>query len=557
MDLLAPRTEFSFKRFEAVILGLYAILVGWITVHHEAWSDEAQAWLIARDSTAADLFLKRLHYEGTPGLWHLLLWILSRFNLPYAGMHWATALLGTGTVYLLLRYAPFPKIVRATLPFGFFLLFQAAIIARSYSLASPLVFLICMVLSGHQRRPLIFALLCGLLANTSLFGLMLAFGILPLYFLFPLAKIGDVSRVPLVWSGVLLAVLVGFAIYTAVPAPDASYGIAPKLSSNPVLAHILGKITGVPVVAAEPVKADPPAVTPERHGYKRYLWQFVQRIGRDSLIGRFTYGLLFLPSLALYIVSSFSLLALFFYWFLVRWLIRHKTLWTLFPFAVVLLGSYILGFNEHHSLVLWTALLASLWLTWGGIHVEKSQRPDRIFHIILLLVLIEQVAWTGHAASFDAAHPFDGGLAASRFLMSDDPQKRVASVTFFAVSMQPYRSKTMFYNQATSYWPWKRVASIDSPSSSAQTDPRLAEVVAEHPALIVDGEAYTGDANWYNEIIAIYPRWDRGGPNVVARYLQEHGYRETHRFCGLQPSHFGFSMGTCEVVYEPNNSAER
>jgi len=109
MHVFSTRRDFSFKGLEAVILGLYAIVVSWIAYHHEPWGDEAQAWLIARDSSLDDIFFKRLHYEGTPGLWNLLLWGLCCLHFPYSSMHWATALFGVFAVYLLLRYAPFNR----------------------------------------------------------------------------------------------------------------------------------------------------------------------------------------------------------------------------------------------------------------------------------------------------------------------------------------------------------------------------------------------------------------------------------------------------------------
>src|SRR5689334_1095494 len=47
---------------------------------HGMWRDELQAWLIARDSASVgDLFFN-LRYEGHPGLWHILLWLLSRLT---------------------------------------------------------------------------------------------------------------------------------------------------------------------------------------------------------------------------------------------------------------------------------------------------------------------------------------------------------------------------------------------------------------------------------------------------------------------------------------------
>jgi hypothetical protein len=45
------------------------------------WLDELQAWLIARDSSSVIDLFKNLKYEGHPGLWHICLYLISRFNL--------------------------------------------------------------------------------------------------------------------------------------------------------------------------------------------------------------------------------------------------------------------------------------------------------------------------------------------------------------------------------------------------------------------------------------------------------------------------------------------
>ena len=57
-----------------VIVGLY---------FHEPWFDEAQAYLLARDSSFHDLLMYWTHYEGHPPLWHLLLRGAVKVGLPY------------------------------------------------------------------------------------------------------------------------------------------------------------------------------------------------------------------------------------------------------------------------------------------------------------------------------------------------------------------------------------------------------------------------------------------------------------------------------------------
>jgi hypothetical protein len=247
-------------------------------------------------------------------------------------------------------------------------------------------------------------------------------------------------------------------------------------------------------------------------------------------------------SLAFFTISSFNLLALLFYGAMFIWQARHHTLIAALPFFIVLLGGYFLGFSEHHTSVLWTTIVIALWLTWSRVSPIAPTRYDLIFQFILIAVLIEQLAWTGFATIYDTNNPFDGSVAAATFIIPQTGEHTVAGFNFHSISIQPYASRNVYFNQPTTYWPWK---------SSANTDSNLSETLAKHPDFILDGEGYYGDTNWANQILPRTPHWVRADTSVSAGYLQEHGYYETHRFCGRQPAHFGFSEQICEVIYQP------
>lgn len=53
--------------FEFIFLSFIGIM------NHEKWGDEAQAWLLARDTSLSELIFFYASYEGTPVLWHLIL----------------------------------------------------------------------------------------------------------------------------------------------------------------------------------------------------------------------------------------------------------------------------------------------------------------------------------------------------------------------------------------------------------------------------------------------------------------------------------------------------
>ncbi len=79
-------------RWFAFIAWLLCVSV--LAWRHEPWADEAQAWLIAKDSSVLNLFLNQLRYESTPGLWHLLLMPFAKLGAPY----WTMAALSIASV---------------------------------------------------------------------------------------------------------------------------------------------------------------------------------------------------------------------------------------------------------------------------------------------------------------------------------------------------------------------------------------------------------------------------------------------------------------------------
>ena len=53
----------------------------------QKWADEAQAWLIDRDLDLKTIWFHELRYEGSPGLWHTILWVAQHvFHARYDGL---------------------------------------------------------------------------------------------------------------------------------------------------------------------------------------------------------------------------------------------------------------------------------------------------------------------------------------------------------------------------------------------------------------------------------------------------------------------------------------
>jgi hypothetical protein len=156
------------------VLGLWIAITGFTLSYHEKWADEAQAWLIARDLSLWRIFSYELRYEGSPGLWHLILWIAQHvFRAPYAALGPIGLGFTTAGVAFLIFFAPFPRPLRWLLAFSYFMVYQYAVIARPYTLLPPLCFLAAYFFRDLQH-PVRMTIVLVLLANLTLHGTIIA-----------------------------------------------------------------------------------------------------------------------------------------------------------------------------------------------------------------------------------------------------------------------------------------------------------------------------------------------------------------------------------------------
>jgi hypothetical protein len=141
-------------------------------------------------------------------------------------MQLAHIAVATGTVLLFTWRAPFPRAVRLLFPFGYFTLFEYAVISRNYAIAFLLTLAAAATIAATRRRPALLILLLFLLTQTSIWGtglalVMLAAALVDWVALQP--KSHRLSRRYVIVS--LFAVIGGAAICycTSLPGPGQSF----------------------------------------------------------------------------------------------------------------------------------------------------------------------------------------------------------------------------------------------------------------------------------------------------------------------------------------------
>ena len=145
---------------------VFAIITLLIILYRVPFWDETHAFEIARLKLSEILALTRI--EGHGALWYLIIKPFSSLKLyPYSMLiiNWLFCL---GAIFILWEKAPFSPIVKTLITFSVPFLLYFAPVARCYSIGILLLFIICSLYNIRFKKPLLFASLIGLAANTSI-----------------------------------------------------------------------------------------------------------------------------------------------------------------------------------------------------------------------------------------------------------------------------------------------------------------------------------------------------------------------------------------------------
>lgn len=177
-DLAKKAEVIPGKTPEIFALIVYAAAHLCMALVHEPFFDEAEAWQIARSASLRTLLLETTHYEGHPPLWHLILMPLAKAGAPYELSLTLVSLAFMGTAaFLILRYAPFPRLVRLLLPFTYFFFYQYGVISRVYCVMTLAFVLLAMAYRRRSERPGRYVAVLILMCLTLAYGLVIAGGL--------------------------------------------------------------------------------------------------------------------------------------------------------------------------------------------------------------------------------------------------------------------------------------------------------------------------------------------------------------------------------------------
>lgn len=382
----------------SVAFAIYVCMTLSVLFNHEPWRDEAQAWLIARDIDLWTLISAQAGYEGSPVLWHLLNMPLAKLDQPYLSqrlLNWTFAAI---TAAMVLWKSPFPLWLRIGFCFSNWLVFEYAIIARSYALGVALGFSIAMIFSHRNQRPIACGSLIALLANTNIYGLLMAFG-------FGVSWLLSLTSAPRrrVLIGLGVAVVGGVCAAAQMIPPDDSWRHAANASSLPGLRFELPRSVVPFVLALAPM---PIAWLPE------------------SMLGRLTLALLAAVVWALLFIRV------------------TRPLWAAMPFLCLSVGIFAITLLERDVYLrgaghLMIGYLLSRWIVLnsanasvpvaGGLlrSFERLKlRLSRASDVALAASLAVSIALGARLSALDFTQPFSGSADMAAFLLANELDQR-------------------------------------------------------------------------------------------------------------------------------------
>lgn len=417
-----------YLRWELAVLVVYGAVLGLGVSRHEPWVDEVQSWLLARDTTPWYLLFHQLRFEGTPGLWQLLLMPFAKLGLPVSALSAVGAACAFGGAAMVLFASPLPAVVRAAFPFTYFALFQYGVVARSYCLLGLLLCAVAWAYPARYRRPYLYFGLMVLESGIAVQSMVVAAA---LALLFLIGTPFEWRRDPAAKRRSHVIAMAGFGVFELAMAWTLR---TPAQESSP-LAHV----PVPPLSTALHTMATTVEVTYTGH-----------------------------PALSLAVVA---VCAAWFLWRRCFWAFALPTV------AVLVFGAVKVQQLWHEGYLVWL-LVFGLWLSFDA----SLRRPRReglagswvdragtwVVGAVVLGMCAVQIVWSANSLGWDYDHAYAPGAAAAQYLrrhhLTGGPI--ATDGAYWTTDIQAYFSHNIFANvdggRGPAYFAWSLAVPLDT-----------------------------------------------------------------------------------------------
>ncbi len=173
--------------FIIICMLFFIIITLPFTITHIPYCDESQNYMVSRFMNFEN-YKAALSNSGHCLLWYLILMPFSKFDIayPYPMLIINYIILFSALLYMWFK-SPFNNCMKFIITFSYMMTAYYAIVARCYTLGILGLFILAGLYKEQTKKPVLYALILGLTANTSVMAFISTSG-LCLLFLFNLLK---------------------------------------------------------------------------------------------------------------------------------------------------------------------------------------------------------------------------------------------------------------------------------------------------------------------------------------------------------------------------------
>ena len=383
--------------FYTIILILFVTLVSIVSLKHEYWADEANAWLIAADSSIVELFTKYLHTDGHPALFHLIIKFFQFFGLNYDNFRIISILFSSLGVGIFLFKSNYKWYLKALLPFTYFIFYQYTVVTRGYCLVLLLLSCIAMLWEKRKEKCILFTIFTILLLSLESYTFLIAGSI---YLLNIIDYIKEYKQTKKHDKKLLTCLIVLFFAFL---------------------------LTTIYVM--------PRSTNTFNHSDTIYYMS-------NSFI---------IPFNASYVVKDIGSLAII---FLLGYLLlknQKKAIETIILLAPLLCFMSYKYCNLWHTGIMFLMILFIAWI--------HNYHKFKIFNIFMLLTCIVQIYWTVNTSIYDYKESYSPAKEVADFIKTQDYENmKIYGLRFYESAINAYFDKNIFYNwnKDTRFFYWNK-----------------------------------------------------------------------------------------------------
>jgi hypothetical protein len=507
---------------------IFWVLLAYISVEitgiifHPMWRDEIHTWSMAGASSSLRDLLQRKAIEGHPDLWYIMVYTvrsLGEYPFSMQLLHSGIAIL---TVFLILKYAPFTRVQLGLLVFGYFYLFEYAMISRNYAIG---ILLVTLLLTLYRQRPrflFLNAFILFFLAQTNAYGLILC-AVLLLTWIFEFF-ISDAFRTDLlrqkatlIISIILILAGIAYSVHTIIPPPTGCFAGSSHFTFSQMTLRESIRSFATVWKAWVPI----PILNKQFWDTNIVRYDLIQAI--LSLILMLAAGILFIKRPVIFFLFTTGLIGII---------------------AFILM--YYYGNIRHHG-HLFILLISCLWLkayyqesnfTLRSIFLEKfygwlTRNVDRLFFILLFIQILAGI----YAFTVQIFVPFSAAKMTAqyirrqklnRFLIAGDQDVALETVSGYLNKKVFFFSRNAFgtyliYDEARHLPSVSTVLVMADSLMNANSDTILLVMnypLKEHPGLNLRNIQSFEKSIRYDEIYYLYlllPQENKGEPSTPVK----------------------------------------